>query len=163
LHTMPVGEGTAWELGHPLEPSLSGDNFWYQGTALSTDLTQELAKLPEGSAELAHGIGISQEDGDSLYQVTTDGRGAACNIGSTKGLITAHSSDGDCTALIRGVDDLSLPSEGTTISATPTGAKDWIAISSIGYENLKQFASDTPAPTSKRHLRYYVRRAHCIH
>jgi len=147
LHTMPVGKGTDWELGHPLQPSLNGDKFWYQGTALSTDLSQELVKLPEGSAQLAHGIGIGQEGDDRLYRVTANGEGTACDIGSTKGLITAYSADGECTALIRGSEDLALTSEGAKIFTTPTGAQDWIAVSNIGYDNLKQFASDSPAPT----------------
>jgi len=89
LNSMPVGEGTDWQLGHALQPSIDGENFWYQGTALSTD----------------------------------------------------------CTTLINGGTDLVLQPEGTQLYANPTEAKDWIAVSNIGYGNLKQFASKEAAQT----------------
>jgi len=78
LNSMPVGEGTDWQLGHALQPSIDGENFWYQGTALSTDLTQTLLVLPNGSSESASGIGKDSEGADRFYQLSSDDNGMAC-------------------------------------------------------------------------------------
>jgi len=133
--TAPIGDGTRWNHWLAPTPSASGNSFWHQGTALSTDLQTVNFELDMGSVAEHSSTGMTSDGQDAFYQVSFGSSPNGCDGDANNGighLVEHNLETGACRNIISQAQGYPYTTSSTHVSALAYLNPGRVAVSSIG-------------------------------
>lgn len=147
-HTLTLRADGRFAPGSAPAPSPDGTEFWLQGSVLNAEL-QSLKTVD--MADWQSSITLSaKDDGSSVvYQASTKPSPEGCNgdLWNGIGLLVEHTLDNvHCKSLVNQTDTYPETPQGTELFASAYRSPAWLAMSSVGYDNLTYLVNKRSAP-----------------
>jgi len=150
IKTARIGDGTRWGGFTAPSPAPSGERFWFEGTALDTDLTTVQRELDLGNIAEHSNVGLTHNGEDGFYQVVFNGSPNGCNGDPDNGIghFAEHNLEtGECRTFFTQSQGYPYTTSSTHVSAQSYKEPGWVAVSSIGRPNQYVFFDNNePAP-----------------
>lgn len=147
---MPIGKESKWSEWTAPSPAPSGERFWYQGTALSTDLKTVEKEMDLYKAAEHSNIGLTHDGQDAIYHVAFDASPKGCEEDLWRGvghLVEHNLETGSCRSIINEAQGYPYTTSSTHVSARAYLQPGWVAMSSIGSsDQFEYFSNKRKAP-----------------
>ncbi len=148
--TQPIGEGTPFNQWYAPTPAPSGQRYWMQGAALSTDLKTVERRMDVYKTDEHSSVGQTHDGQDALYQVAFDPSPGGCNGDIMLGvghLVQHNLETGECRPIINESDRYPYTTSSSHASAQAYLRPGWVAMSSIGRKDqYEYFTNKRKAP-----------------
>ena len=151
---LPIGTNTAYAPWAAVQPASSGERFLLGGDVLDSELniiyTLDTARYSDGRYKPEHAsLGQLSNSNDAFFSAMYSPSENDCNGSPNSGIgaLTAFDLEtGTCRVLIGEDNGYGYPPSGTHPSALSYKNPGWIAVSSIGNDQLDYLTNREPAP-----------------
>lgn len=148
--TALIGDNTVWDSFTAPTPAPSGKRFWFQGTALGTDLSTIETELDLSNSGEHSNVGLTYNGQDALFQTAFDASPRGCDGDSDNGighLVEHNLETGECRTFFNQSQGYPYTTGSTHVSAQSYKQPGWVAMSSVGRINQFAYLSNgQPAP-----------------
>ncbi|MBX2884674.1 MAG: hypothetical protein KTR32_32265 [Granulosicoccus sp.] len=148
LHSLRIGSGEKIAADSAPSPSPDANHFWLHGQLFDAKL-QLLRTIDSGDPSAAHTLAQRLNGENVLFQVADKPSPRGCNgdLWDGIGLIVEHSlAEDQCKPFINQTDSYGGVPEGTELFASAYRSPNWMAMATVGYEDIDFLTNKAPAP-----------------
>jgi hypothetical protein len=149
VKTLPVGKGTRYSAALAPQPSPDGKHFVLEDKIFTAGLEPLAHTIDMADIAAPSAIAANADGRNVLFQAASEPSPKGCgrDLWNGIGLVIEHDiENAQCRPVVNQTDSYPVAPSGTEMSTTGYRSPAWLAMASVGYEDLEYFTNKRFAP-----------------